>query len=177
MAISINLQEIPCQDSQHRFNVYVVKPVLSGHSKRTPKLIFNTDYRLMQVKSIAECSKGSILQYFRPSLSYHCPLRPWFCLFFKWALKTGFTASDSVVYDCLCELLPAFYRSTWLVHSHQYTTGKVSDQPKTPRERNKEHRQSQRNNVTGEKMIVAYAPAGDRIRSTGSEIRHSTTSL
>ena len=24
----------------------------------------------MQVKSIAECSKGSILQYFRPSLSY-----------------------------------------------------------------------------------------------------------
>ena len=25
----------------------------------------------MQVKSIAECSKGSILQYFQPSLSYH----------------------------------------------------------------------------------------------------------
>ena len=24
----------------------------------------------MQVKNIAECSKGSILQYFRPSLSY-----------------------------------------------------------------------------------------------------------
>ena len=35
-----------------------VKPVLSGHSKRTPKLIFNTNYCLMQVKSIAECSKG-----------------------------------------------------------------------------------------------------------------------
>ena len=30
-----------------------------------------TNYRLMQVKSIAECSKGSILQYFRPSLTYH----------------------------------------------------------------------------------------------------------
>ena len=26
--------------------------------------------RLMQVKSIAECSKGSILQYFWPLLSY-----------------------------------------------------------------------------------------------------------
>ena len=25
----------------------------------------------MQVKSIADCSKGSILQYFRPSLNYH----------------------------------------------------------------------------------------------------------
>ena len=34
----------------------------------------------MQVKSIAECSKGSILQYFRPSLSYHLPLRLLFCL-------------------------------------------------------------------------------------------------
>ena len=37
----------------------------------------------MQVKSIAECSKGSILQYFRPSLSYHLSLRPLFCLFLK----------------------------------------------------------------------------------------------
>ena len=37
--------------------------------------------RLMQVKSIAECSNGSILQYFRPSLSYHLPLRSLFCLF------------------------------------------------------------------------------------------------
>ena len=33
-------------------------------------MVFKTDYRLIQVKSIAECSKGSILQYFRPSLSY-----------------------------------------------------------------------------------------------------------
>ena len=40
-----------------------VKPVLSDHSKRTPKLVFNTDYHLMQVKNIAECSNGSILQY------------------------------------------------------------------------------------------------------------------
>ena len=47
-----------------------VKPVLSGHSKRRLKLVFKIDYPLMQVKSIAECSKGSILQYFRPSLSY-----------------------------------------------------------------------------------------------------------
>ena len=37
---------------------YTVKPVLSGHSKK------KTNYRLMQVKSIAECSKGSILQSF-----------------------------------------------------------------------------------------------------------------
>ena len=44
-------------------------------SKRQ-KMVFKTDYRFMQIKSIAECSKGSILQYFRPSLIYHLPLRP-----------------------------------------------------------------------------------------------------
>ena len=37
---------------------YTVKPVLSGHSKRRQKLVFNTDYLLMQVKSIAECSRA-----------------------------------------------------------------------------------------------------------------------
>ena len=36
----------------------------------------------MQVKSIAECSKGSILQYIRPSFSYQLSLgRKMFCLF------------------------------------------------------------------------------------------------
>ena len=49
-------------------------------SKR-PKMGFKTNYLLMQVKSIAECSKGSILNYFRPSLSYQLSLRSLFCLF------------------------------------------------------------------------------------------------
>ena len=70
---------------------YTVKPVLSGHSKRSPKLVFKTDYHLMQVKSIAECSKGSILQYFRLSLSYHLSLRYFFLFLSEWPLKTGFT--------------------------------------------------------------------------------------
>ena len=47
----------------------------------THLLFFKTNHRLMQVKSIAECSKGSILQYFEPSLSYHLSLRSLFCLF------------------------------------------------------------------------------------------------
>ena len=34
-----------------------VKPVLSGHSKKDRKLVYKTDYRLMQVQRIAECSK------------------------------------------------------------------------------------------------------------------------
>ena len=49
------------------------KPVLSDHSKKTKKLDFKSDYYLMQFKSIAECSKGSILQYFRPSLTLSLP--------------------------------------------------------------------------------------------------------
>ena len=67
--------------------LYTVKPVLRGPSKRRPKLIIKTDCRLMQVKSIAECSKGSILQYFQPSLSYHLSLRPLFCLFLSDRLR------------------------------------------------------------------------------------------
>ena len=34
-----------------------------SHKKKT-KLVFKTDCRLMRVKSIATCSKGSILQFF-----------------------------------------------------------------------------------------------------------------
>ena len=50
-------------------------------------LVYKTNYCLMQVKSIAECSKGSILQYFQPSLSYYLSLGSLFCLF----LSCGFT--------------------------------------------------------------------------------------
>ena len=41
----------------------------------------------MEVKNIAECSKGSILQYFRPSLSYHLSLRSLLCLFLSGRLR------------------------------------------------------------------------------------------
>ena len=56
---------------------------------------FKTDYRLMQVKSIAECSKGS-LPYFRSSLSYHLLLRLVLSIF-EWPLKTGFTVEQNGV--------------------------------------------------------------------------------
>ena len=57
------------------------KTCVKGHFQKDHKLVFKTNYGLMQVKSIAECSKGSILQYFQPSLSYHLSLRSLFCLF------------------------------------------------------------------------------------------------
>ena len=69
----------------------IVKSVLSDYSKIDKTKDLMTDYGLMQVKSIAECSKGSILQYFRPSLSYYFSLRSLFCLFlsgqFYWVLQ------------------------------------------------------------------------------------------
>ena len=46
--------------------------------KKKTKMVCKVNYRLMQGKSIAECSKGSILQYFRSSLSYHLSLRSLF---------------------------------------------------------------------------------------------------
>ena len=49
----------------------------------------------MQVKCIAECSKGSILQYFCAILSTYIELTFLFKTFvlsiFEWPLKTGFT--------------------------------------------------------------------------------------
>ena len=75
---------------------YTVKPVLSGHSKRRPNIVFNTEYRFMQIKSIAECN-GSILQYFRPSLRYHLSLRSLFCLFLIGCLRQVLLYGLSVI--------------------------------------------------------------------------------
>ena len=46
-----------------------VKPVLSGHLKKDKTKVLMENGSLRKVKSIAECSTWSILQYFRPALS------------------------------------------------------------------------------------------------------------
>ena len=55
----------------HVISVYS-KTCLKWPLKKKTKMVFKTDYRLMQVKSIAECSKGSILQYFWPPRGAFC---------------------------------------------------------------------------------------------------------
>ena len=45
---------------------YTVKPVLSGHLKIEPKIVFKTDYRLIQVESIAECS--TLYTFIKPTI-------------------------------------------------------------------------------------------------------------
>ena len=74
-------------------------------SKKLKKMVLKTNYRLMQVKSIAECSKGSILQYFWPSLIYHLALRSLFCSFLSgrftqvllYAISTKFLFAGSYI--------------------------------------------------------------------------------
>ena len=44
--------------------ILLQKPILSAHSKIDNTKVLKTDGSLMQVESFAECSKGSILQYF-----------------------------------------------------------------------------------------------------------------
>ena len=63
--------------------------MLNSHSQKDQKLFFKTNYRLMQVKSIAECSKWSILQYFWPSFSFHLSLRSLFCLLLSGRFTQG----------------------------------------------------------------------------------------
>ena len=67
------------------------KTYLERPLKRRPKIGFQDQLLLMQVKSIAECSKGSILQYFLPSLKLPFIFKTFVLSFFEWPLKTGFT--------------------------------------------------------------------------------------
>ena len=71
----------------YKYSKTCVKRPLS----RRPEMVFKTDYHLMQVKSIAECSKGSILQYFRPSLMYQLSFKTFVLIIFEWLFNTGFT--------------------------------------------------------------------------------------
>ena len=66
---------IPFKGTHHACAILsaTVKSVLDGHSQKDQHLVLKTNYRLRQVESVAECSKRSILQYLRPSLSYHLP--------------------------------------------------------------------------------------------------------
>ena len=63
----------------------------------------------MQVKSIAECSKGSILRYFRPSLSYHSSLRSLFSLFWSGRLRQRLLYCCVGFFACLFLKLPVWH--------------------------------------------------------------------
>ena len=66
-----------------------VKPVLSGYSKRRPKIGFLDRLSLLINAGLKYCRmlQESILQYVRPSLSYNLSLRSLFCLFLSGRLR------------------------------------------------------------------------------------------
>ena len=61
-------------------NRFTVKPVLSDNSKRSPKIGFQNQLSLNAGQKYCRMLQESILQYVRPSLTYHLSLRPLFCL-------------------------------------------------------------------------------------------------
>ena len=52
----------------------------------------------------------SILQYFRPSLSYHLSLRYFLLSIFEWPFYTGFTVYEDFAINLIC---PNFLCSIW----------------------------------------------------------------
>ena len=69
--------------------VCIVKPVLSGLSKIDKTKVLKTDYHLMHVKGIAECSKRAFCNTF----DLHLPsvLKTFVLSTFEWPLKIDFT--------------------------------------------------------------------------------------
>ena len=75
-----------------------VNPVLRGHSKRTPKIVFKTHYRVMHVKSIAECSFGAFCSTFDLHYDIKWPSDIVLSIF-EWPLKTSLTLVGNLHYN------------------------------------------------------------------------------
>ena len=70
MLTASSQESYPYHVNKGELTLYItVKPLLSGHLKIDKTKILMTNGSLMKVKSIAECSPWSILQYFLPALS------------------------------------------------------------------------------------------------------------
>ena len=74
----LNATATACYSS---LSYFTIKPVLSGHSNRRPKIGFQDRLSLNAGQKYCRMLQESILQYFRPSLSYHLSLIPLLCLF------------------------------------------------------------------------------------------------
>ena len=105
-----------------------VKPVLSGHSKRRPKIGFQDRLLLNAGQKYCRMLSWSILQYISPSLSYFLSLRPLFCLFLSgrftqvllyFSTKTCVVGTQKNTHWLVC---------TCVVHKHQ-KTGFLASRP------------------------------------------------
>ena len=64
-----------------------VKPVLSSHSKRIPKIVFQDHLLLNAGQKNCRMLQESILQYFQPSLELPFVVKTLFCLFSSGRLR------------------------------------------------------------------------------------------
>ena len=71
-----------------------LKPVLSRHSKRRPKIGFQNRLSLNAGHKYCRMLSWSILQYFWASLNYHLPFKTFILSIFEWPLKTGYLYSS-----------------------------------------------------------------------------------
>ena len=65
-----------------------VKPVYNSHSQKDRKLVFKTNYGLMQVKRIAECSKHSAIRLTFIKLPF--VIKIYVLSIFEWLFYTKF---------------------------------------------------------------------------------------
>ena len=63
----------------------------NGHSQKDLKLVFKTNYRLMQVKGIAECSKGEHSALLSTSIRLQFVNKIFVLSIFEWQFYTGST--------------------------------------------------------------------------------------
>ena len=69
-----------------------VKPVLSSLSKEDKKYVFDMGNPLIQVKSIADCSKGEHSAILLTCIKLPSVFKTFVLFIYEWPLKTGFTA-------------------------------------------------------------------------------------
>ena len=70
----------------------------NGLSQKDQKLVFKTNYRLMQVKSIAEGEPSAILSTF---IKLPFVIKIFVLSIFEWLLYTGFKERSGSVVECL----------------------------------------------------------------------------
>ena len=86
-----------------------VEPALSGYSKRRHKLGFQDGLALNAGQRYSRMLQESILQYFRPPLSYHLSLKIFVLPIFEWPLKTGFTLTK-ILLKTIFQLFQGWHR-------------------------------------------------------------------
>ena len=100
---------------KYKFWIVIVKPDWSSHSQTDNTKVFKTNDSLIKVKSIAECSPWSILQYFWSALSNNRSWKPIFGLLIGWPLKTGFTVSTKyVISNSWAKMRDMFHKFSFL---------------------------------------------------------------